>query len=421
MENLKKLPLSELIEREENQFLEIKSSLRYDIATKNSNRELEYEVAKSIAAFMNAEGGILLIGVTDEKRDILGLQDDYKCLAKNKRDRDGFKLHLNDILQKYLGKPQLSLINVVIDKYETKDLCKITVSESPEPIFLEKKNTYEFIVRMGNQSHNLNIKDAIDYIFRHWNYIQDHHSDDFVRNRIEEIFHELESKVMFAIPHDIDMLKQRVELKDFINTLEQNKPSELINLLRENPDIKIQFDPPHHFQRHDRNHTRFDLILPKNCDCRPRNMNIELRIEKEGVIIFFNQYTLHFIAEHVWHDQKNSFRVDLVLKDIKNFLLFLKYTYTHFKVQKFEFILNGKVFENVQVIRGKRAVLIDSNKKIFTKPPNIRMTFSCKSISLESINKILENYLEELARYLNRDVVTKERFLEMMKIAIHWL
>ena len=163
----------ELIEKDEDQYFEIKASLKYDYEKNQSNKELEYEVAKAIAAFMNAEGGILLIGVTDGTREILGLQKDYKLLGKDKRNRDGFRLHLNNIIRDYLGIDKLSAIEITFPEESGKELCKIIVPKAPAPIFLEreKKKVYEFIVRMQNSSPILNIKDAVEYILRHWNYI----------------------------------------------------------------------------------------------------------------------------------------------------------------------------------------------------------------------------------------------------------
>ena len=45
------------------------------------NRSLEEIVLKTIAGFLNGDGGTLLIGVTDDKQ-IIGLENDYKTLKK---------------------------------------------------------------------------------------------------------------------------------------------------------------------------------------------------------------------------------------------------------------------------------------------------------------------------------------------------
>ena len=45
-------------------------------------------VVKTLAGFLNAEGGTLLIGV-DDAGAVIGLAGDYEALRK--RDRDGFE------------------------------------------------------------------------------------------------------------------------------------------------------------------------------------------------------------------------------------------------------------------------------------------------------------------------------------------
>jgi len=55
--------------------VEFKSTLSWDIRENKKNKALQFSVLKTIAAFMNTEGGILLIGVEDN-RHIFGLEKD---------------------------------------------------------------------------------------------------------------------------------------------------------------------------------------------------------------------------------------------------------------------------------------------------------------------------------------------------------
>ena len=68
-----KVDVDELIRDGENERIEFKSSLCWDVEKKNKNKVIEAAIAKSVAALMNTEGGgYLLIGVKDDKT-ILGL------------------------------------------------------------------------------------------------------------------------------------------------------------------------------------------------------------------------------------------------------------------------------------------------------------------------------------------------------------
>jgi hypothetical protein len=57
-------PIDVLIQSGEGQNLEFKSSLRWDLNLSQVNKELTKTVAKTVAGFMNGDGGTLLIGVS---------------------------------------------------------------------------------------------------------------------------------------------------------------------------------------------------------------------------------------------------------------------------------------------------------------------------------------------------------------------
>ena len=65
-----------LIQCDEGHHLEFKASLRVDRKTGQSNPALELVVLRTIYAFLNAEGGTLLIGLTDDIK-VIGIDDDY--------------------------------------------------------------------------------------------------------------------------------------------------------------------------------------------------------------------------------------------------------------------------------------------------------------------------------------------------------
>jgi len=85
----------------ENDYVEFKSSLRWDYEQGNANKTLESIIAKTIASFMNSGGGKLFIGVDDEGK-ILGIEKDYDTLRN--KNKDGFFLQLTQVINQYLGK-----------------------------------------------------------------------------------------------------------------------------------------------------------------------------------------------------------------------------------------------------------------------------------------------------------------------------
>jgi hypothetical protein len=168
--NRMKIPSAEeILKEEENRYLEFKSSLRWDYRQEKVNPELEKVIMKTIAAFGNTDGGILLIGVDDDK-NILGLENDFQTLKRN--DADYYEVHLRNILHKLMGVKYVSkYIRTEFEKVEDEKLiCKIKVIAAKEPLYLKYTNKNgqieeKFYVRSGNSSHEIkSIAEINDYI-----------------------------------------------------------------------------------------------------------------------------------------------------------------------------------------------------------------------------------------------------------------
>jgi hypothetical protein len=69
--------IEDMISEGESDEVEFKGSLRWDFKQEIVSKKLEEVIVKSVAAFANAQGGTLLIGVDDEGT-ILGLERDYR-------------------------------------------------------------------------------------------------------------------------------------------------------------------------------------------------------------------------------------------------------------------------------------------------------------------------------------------------------
>lgn len=142
--------------------------MRYNYKTEGLDKDLEYDIARTIAAFMNTDGGVLIIGVGDKPRKLLGIEKDFTTLKKRKQDRDGFLNFLYEILSKYLNIPILSLIEVRFDKVALREFCKIKASKSPGPVFIQRFGKNEFHIRSGNRTQKLDPKDFFEYLKSHW-------------------------------------------------------------------------------------------------------------------------------------------------------------------------------------------------------------------------------------------------------------
>lgn len=161
-------PLAEILAENESRFLEFKSSSRWDYRQEKVNPVLEKVILKTIAAFGNTDGGILLIGVDDDK-NIIGLEKDFSSLKKH--DPDYYEIHLRNLFHKHMGVKYVSKnIRMQFEQIKNENVCKIKIFAANEPIFLKSKNKNgqeeeQFFVRSGNSSQEIkSIQEINDYI-----------------------------------------------------------------------------------------------------------------------------------------------------------------------------------------------------------------------------------------------------------------
>ena len=157
--------VQELIAAGESDAVEFKSTLRYDLRAKSVNKKLEYVIAKTIAAFLNSNGGDLFIGI-DDSQNALGLTDDIETLSK--KDVDGFELHLVEIIKKFIGGGYSTHIKVTFPIYDDVQICRIRVAKSSKPVFTQFEGKEDFFVRSGCSSQPLGREEQSAYEKEHW-------------------------------------------------------------------------------------------------------------------------------------------------------------------------------------------------------------------------------------------------------------
>ena len=158
-------PLSLLLQKDESESLEFKSSIRWDFATSSVNKALEKTIIRSIASFLNSHQGILLIGVNDNQ-EILGLNYDIQTLKK--KNLDGYMQHLTSLISTYLSIEIAPFIKISFEKNDSEFVCIVNVEPSPLPVFLKDGDNRHFYIRSGNTTRELNPEEAYKYIGLHW-------------------------------------------------------------------------------------------------------------------------------------------------------------------------------------------------------------------------------------------------------------
>ena len=157
--------VKELIEQGEGLDLEFKALLRGTMSPKGDGYDLEYACFKTVSALMNTRGGMLLIGVKDD-RQIIGIEKDG--FANN----DKFNTHFWHAFDSVIGKAHSGFVQTAFETVDGKIVYVVRCQKSHSPVFLRYKRAStngiekleEFFVRTGPSSERLGMKDAIDYI-----------------------------------------------------------------------------------------------------------------------------------------------------------------------------------------------------------------------------------------------------------------
>lgn len=159
-----------IIEQGENKQVEFKSTLRYCLREHAARNHIEHSAIKTIAAFLNSEGGTLLIGVEDNG-NILGLDHDFSTF-RNDNKHDAFLQHFDNLIQKYFGNQFSRQFNVEFPTIDGKTVCAIKIKEkSSEPVIInnpDKGKRDEFYVRRQASSVALTMYEFYNYSKDQW-------------------------------------------------------------------------------------------------------------------------------------------------------------------------------------------------------------------------------------------------------------
>jgi hypothetical protein len=168
----KGIEVSDLRDAGENERVEFKSSARWDYKENKANHKvLETPIVKSIAGFLNGDGGHLLVGVRDDGA-ALGLENDYGTFTSQPKNPDGYERYLRELISRRIGKDVCaSFIKFTFEPLDEKDVCLIAVSKSSKPVYAtddDGSKEARFFVRVGNATQEFKAKEAVEYVAQRW-------------------------------------------------------------------------------------------------------------------------------------------------------------------------------------------------------------------------------------------------------------
>jgi hypothetical protein len=139
---------------------------------KYRNNASKFIIARSIAGFLNTDGGDLIIGVEEDRMKnsihAVGIEEDFSKLQEKDRNPDGYRRMIVDsIIQKYL--PEIfntasRFIHLSFPSLSGRMLCHIHVKPADKPVFVSIGNEELFFIRIDASTRSLTGKVLTQYI-----------------------------------------------------------------------------------------------------------------------------------------------------------------------------------------------------------------------------------------------------------------
>lgn len=147
----------QLIQGGESENIEFKSTLRVNLYTNNKDPKIEMAFLKTIAAFLNNNGGVLVVGVNDDG-EALGLEDD------GFESNDKFYLHAVNLIRDRMGSENALYIHPQFEEYQGKQIFVVSCKPALKPVYVKDQGQEKFFARTGNSTTELNGRELEDYI-----------------------------------------------------------------------------------------------------------------------------------------------------------------------------------------------------------------------------------------------------------------
>ena len=157
LENRQREDILRLIRDGESERLEFKSTLRTNLETGETDKRMEKAVLKTIVAFLNTDGGNLLIGVDDDG-EVIGAD------LQSFENKDKMGLHLTNLISSKIGNSFLPYISFNLVDFDDKVVIRVKCDPCPLPVFYKDGKTEIFFVRSGPRTEELTGTTLLGYV-----------------------------------------------------------------------------------------------------------------------------------------------------------------------------------------------------------------------------------------------------------------
>jgi hypothetical protein len=151
------LDLSKVVMHGESDDVEFKSTLRINLHTGNKDPRIELSILKTLTAFLNTNGGTLLVGISDDGSPV-GIQ------ADGFENEDKMSQHLVNIVKARMGVSAMTHIHARFDDHEDNRVMVIKCAKAPTPVFVKDVDRERFYIRTGPTTTELSLSQTQEYI-----------------------------------------------------------------------------------------------------------------------------------------------------------------------------------------------------------------------------------------------------------------
>ena len=147
-----------IVREGETKYVEFKETLSLDVKNQKKEKSIEDSALKTVVAFLNTDGGRLLIGVSDDGQ-ITGLDAEIKNNHKN--NFDNFLKHLKNIIKARIGEQFYLFIEYRVIKVDAKHVLFVECKASESACYLYGK---DFYVRTNPATDKLEGPKLVEYV-----------------------------------------------------------------------------------------------------------------------------------------------------------------------------------------------------------------------------------------------------------------
>ena len=149
--------VASLMAQGESERVEFKSSVRWNFKAGRTGKEMELAWLKTVVAFLNSNGGVLLLGVDDDG-NVLGL-------GKDGFANDDMALrHIENLVAQHIGSANFPSVRTRLMTVDDDKVLIIVCRPAPNPVFLKHDKGEDFYIRTGPASRALPPSEVLAYV-----------------------------------------------------------------------------------------------------------------------------------------------------------------------------------------------------------------------------------------------------------------